>query len=44
MVSLSPGQISMKIFAFRLKFFTHKFDVFDGVVVVLSWMIDLASL
>ena len=30
--------------AFRLKYFTHKFEVFDGIVVVVSWILDLASL
>ena len=34
----------MKLIAFRLKYFTHKFEVFDGCIVVLSYALDLASL
>lgn len=37
-------QIGVKIIAFRLKYFTHKFEVFDGMVVVISWVLDIASL
>ena len=37
-------QIILKIIAFRLKYFTHKFEVFDGMVVVVSWVLDIASM
>ena len=37
-------QIVLKIIAFRLKYFTHKFEVFDAIVVVVSWVLDIASL
>ncbi|XP_075995890.1 voltage-gated hydrogen channel 1 isoform X2 [Genypterus blacodes] len=30
-----------KLFAFRLEFFQHRFEVFDGVVVVLSFVLDV---
>ena len=39
-----PLQIIVKIVAFRLKYFTHKFEVFDGIVVVVSWVLDIASM
>ncbi len=41
--SVNP-QIVVKLIAFRLKYFTHKFEVFDGMVVVISWILDIASL
>ena len=37
-------QVLLKVVAFRLKFFTHKFEVFDAIIVILSWMYDLSSL
>ena len=37
-------QIIVKIVAFRLKYFTNKFEVFDGIVVVVSWVLDIASM
>ncbi|CAL1613816.1 unnamed protein product [Knipowitschia caucasica] len=30
-----------KLFAYRLEFFYHKFEVFDGVVVVVSFVLDI---
>ena len=27
-----------------MKYFTHKFEVLDGIVVVISWVLDIASL
>ncbi|KAM9795589.1 voltage-gated hydrogen channel 1 [Neosynchiropus ocellatus] len=30
-----------KLFAYRLEFFDHKFEVFDGVVVVVSFVLDV---
>ena len=39
-----PLQIILKLIAFRLKYFTHKFEVFDGCVVILSYVLDWASL
>ncbi len=37
------SQVVLKMVAFRLKYFTHKFEVFDGIVVVISWTLDVAS-
>ena len=37
-------QLLLKIIAFGLKYFTHKFEVFDGIVVVVSWVLDVASM
>lgn len=41
---LSLVKILLKLVAFRLKYFTHKFEVFDGMVVVISWLLDVASM
>ncbi|KAJ0049800.1 hypothetical protein NL108_003578, partial [Boleophthalmus pectinirostris] len=30
-----------KLFAYRLEFFQHKFEVFDGLVVVVSFVLDI---
>lgn len=30
-----------KLFAYRLEFFQHKFEVFDGVIVVISFVLDV---
>ncbi|XP_051540169.1 voltage-gated hydrogen channel 1-like [Myxocyprinus asiaticus] len=30
-----------KIYAYRLEFFRHKFEVFDGIVVVVSFILDI---
>lgn len=30
-----------KLYAYRLEFFQHKFEVFDGVVVVISFVLDI---
>lgn len=38
------SQIILKLIAFRLKYFTHKFEVFDGIIVTLSFVLDWASL
>lgn len=37
-------EILLKLIAFRLKYFTHKFEVFDGIIVVVSFVLDIASL
>lgn len=37
-------EIIVKLVAFRLKFFTHKFEVFDAIVVLESFILDIASL
>ncbi|XP_065912733.1 voltage-gated hydrogen channel 1-like [Dysidea avara] len=37
-------EIIVKLIAFRLKFFTHKFEVFDAIIVVESFILDIASL
>ncbi|XP_059202547.1 voltage-gated hydrogen channel 1 [Centropristis striata] len=34
-------ELAGKLFAYRLEFFQHKFEVFDGVVVVLSFILDI---
>jgi hypothetical protein len=36
-------ELVVKIIAFRMKFFTHKFEVFDAIVVTISWILDVAS-
>ncbi|KAK7922144.1 hypothetical protein WMY93_009046 [Mugilogobius chulae] len=30
-----------KLFAYRLEFFHHKFEVFDGVIVIVSFVLDI---
>lgn len=37
------AQITLKIVASGFGFFAHKFEVFDATIVVLSWIIDVAS-
>ena len=37
-------QIVLKMIAFRLKHFLEKFEVFDAIIIVISWTIDVASL
>ncbi|KAM7388904.1 hypothetical protein PAMP_022908 [Pampus punctatissimus] len=34
-------ELAGKLFAYRLEFFQHKFEVFDGVIVVLSFVLDV---
>lgn len=34
-------ELAGKIFAYRLDFFKHKFEVFDGIVVVVSFILDV---
>lgn len=34
-------ELAGKIFAYRLEFFKHKFEVFDGIVVVVSFILDI---
>ncbi|XP_018413811.1 PREDICTED: voltage-gated hydrogen channel 1 [Nanorana parkeri] len=34
-------EIVGKLFAFRLEFFHHKFEVFDAVIVIISFIIDI---
>ncbi|KAM6923610.1 voltage-gated hydrogen channel 1 [Xenentodon cancila] len=34
-------ELAGKLFAYRLEFFQHKFEVFDGVVVVVSFVLDI---
>jgi len=43
-LSIFMFEVFLKWIAFRLKYFTHKFEVFDGIVVVISWILDIASL
>jgi tetrahydromethanopterin S-methyltransferase subunit F len=43
-LTLFVFEIILKLIAFRLKYFTHKFEVFDGTIVFLSYLLDLASL
>ena len=35
-------EIVVKVYAFRLQFFYHKLEVFDAVVVIVSFALDLA--
>ncbi|XP_023219447.1 voltage-gated hydrogen channel 1-like [Centruroides sculpturatus] len=41
-LSLFIIEISAKIYAFRKEFFLHKLEVFDAIVVVLSFSLDIA--
>ncbi|XP_076876565.1 voltage-gated hydrogen channel 1 [Brachyhypopomus gauderio] len=34
-------ELIVKLYAFRLEFFKHKFEVFDGIVVVVSFVLDI---
>ena len=34
-------ELAGKIYAYRLDFFKHKFEVFDGIVVVVSFVLDV---
>ncbi|KAM9330898.1 voltage-gated hydrogen channel 1 [Gastrophryne carolinensis] len=34
-------EIAGKLFAFRLEFFHHKFEVFDAIIVIISFIIDV---
>lgn len=34
-------ELAGKVFAYRQEFFEHKFEVFDGVVVVVSFVLDI---
>ncbi|XP_053557696.1 voltage-gated hydrogen channel 1 [Bombina bombina] len=34
-------EILVKLYAFRLEFFHHKFEVFDAVIVIISFVIDV---
>ncbi|XP_064210267.1 voltage-gated hydrogen channel 1-like [Anguilla rostrata] len=34
-------ELAAKVFAYRLEFFKHKFEVFDGVVVIVSFVLDI---
>ncbi|KAG8456118.1 hypothetical protein GDO86_002062 [Hymenochirus boettgeri] len=34
-------EIAGKLYAFRLEFFHHKFEVFDAIIVVISFIIDI---
>ncbi|XP_010879662.1 voltage-gated hydrogen channel 1 [Esox lucius] len=34
-------ELAGKLFAFRLEFFHHKFEVFDGLVVIVSFILDV---
>eukprot|EP00731_Ephydatia_muelleri_P016269 Em0009g693a len=42
-LSLFMIEIALKIVASGFGFFAHKFEVFDATIVVLSWIIDVAS-
>ncbi|XP_057705518.1 voltage-gated hydrogen channel 1 isoform X3 [Corythoichthys intestinalis] len=37
-------EIGGKLFAYRLEFFQHKFEVFDALVVILSFVLDIVYL
>lgn len=34
-------ELAGKLYAYRLEFFEHKFEVFDGLVVVVSFVLDV---
>lgn len=34
-------ELAGKLYAYELEFFHHKFEVFDGVVVVVSFVLDI---
>ena len=34
-------ELAGKLYAYQLEFFQHKFEVFDGVVVVVSFVLDI---
>lgn len=34
-------ELAGKLFAYRLEFFQHKFEVFDGLVVIVSFVLDI---
>ncbi|XP_062305449.1 voltage-gated hydrogen channel 1 [Osmerus eperlanus] len=34
-------ELAGKIFAYRLEFFMHKFEIFDGLVVIVSFVLDI---
>ncbi|KAK1800691.1 hypothetical protein P4O66_005527, partial [Electrophorus voltai] len=34
-------ELAVKLYAYRLEFLRHKFEVFDGVVVVVSFVLDI---
>lgn len=34
-------ELAGKLFAYRLEFFQHRFEVFDGLVVVVSFVLDV---
>ncbi|KAK6319406.1 hypothetical protein J4Q44_G00106170 [Coregonus suidteri] len=38
---LYGGSWAGKLFAYRLEFFHHKFEVFDGLVVIVSFILDI---
>lgn len=44
LVTFFVVELAGKLFAYRLEFFDHKFEVFDGLVVVVSFVLDVAFL
>ncbi|CAH2295878.1 serine threonine- phosphatase PP1-gamma catalytic subunit [Pelobates cultripes] len=40
-LSIFLVEIVAKLYAFRLEFFHHKFEVFDAVIVIISFIIDI---
>uniref|UniRef100_A0A8C8RLN1 Voltage-gated hydrogen channel 1 n=1 Tax=Pelusios castaneus TaxID=367368 RepID=A0A8C8RLN1_9SAUR len=43
-VTIFLVEVGFKIFIYRLEFFHHKFEVMDGIVVVVSFIIDVVLL
>lgn len=41
LVTFFVVELGGKLFAYRLEFFDHKFEVFDGVVVIVSFVLDV---
>lgn len=43
-VTLFVLEVVFKLAVFRLKYFTDKYEVFDGIIILVSWILDIASL
>lgn len=44
LVTFFMVELAGKLFAYRREFFDHKFEVFDGLVVIVSFVLDVAFL
>lgn len=43
-LTLFMVEIGFKLFIYRLEFFHHKFEVLDGIVVIISFVLDIVLL